>query len=68
MRRGDRVRVADTGREAIYWVTTQSGEVVVAAEHYREETVAKAGTVRLKGGILDSWATVTVLARGPEWK
>lgn len=67
VRRGDRIRVA-AGREAMYWLSSDGGELLIGAKHYREETVSRAGTVRLKGGVVDSDATVTVVARGPEWK
>lgn len=64
VRPGDQVRIA-AGREAIY----AGAELrLVAGKHYIEEFATAAGTVRVKGGILDSMVQVTVLARGPGWK
>jgi hypothetical protein len=67
VRPGDRVRVA-AGGEAIYWLNSRGEDAVIYGNHYREEAVGKSGTVRLKGGLLNSAATVTVLARGSGWK
>jgi hypothetical protein len=68
VRRGDLVRVSVNSTEALYWLTTRNGEVVIPGQHYREETTATAGTVHLKGGLFGSAAKVTVIARGSEWK
>jgi len=67
VRPGDDVNVT-AGAEPIYWLSSHGGEFVIPANQAYHEIVSTTGTVRLKGGLLDSGATVTVLARGQNWK
>jgi len=67
VRPGDRVRVA-AHDEALYFLSQDSGELLIPPQHYREEAISQQGTIKVKGGTVPGDATVTVVVRGPEWK
>jgi len=66
LRPGDLFRIT-AGREAIYTIESRR-ERLVSAKQYQDQTAGSTGSLQLKAGLLDSEATVTVLARGTRWK
>lgn len=67
VRPGDQVRVTAID-EPVYYVVPRAEDQLIPRGRYSDVTVNYTGAVQVKGGVVDSRATVLLVARGPNWK